>query len=98
LFRCLLLLLALAGCAPPAPRPVTPTAFGGGVGYSQDNLIWVTQWELNRLLFYKGKLDGVLGPDTVGAIKQFEIANDMPVDGQPSGFLLDRLRQTPSGK
>lgn len=99
MFRLVLLVLALAGCAvrPSAPPPpVTPAEVSQS--YYETNLVWMTQWELNRLLFYKGALDGVMGPATASAIRGFETANDMPVDGVPSYFLLDRLRQTPSGK
>ncbi len=55
------------------------------------------QAELNRLLYMKGAIDGVAGPQTVAAIDNFERANGLPVDGAPSAFLLDRLRRTQSG-
>lgn len=99
MFRRVLLVVVLAGCAarPSAPPPpVTPAEVSHS--YYETNLVWMTQWELNRLLYYKGTLDGAMGPSTATAIRSFEAANDMPVDGAPSSFLLDRLRQTPSGK
>ena len=100
MLRRVLLALALSGCmAPPPPvAPSTVSAADISHSYYESNLVWMTQWELNRLTYYKGALDGVLGPSTVAAIRSFETANDMPVDGVPSSFLLDRLRQTPSGK
>ncbi len=61
------------------------------------DLVRAVQAELNRLLYMKGAIDGVAGPQTVNAIGSFERANGLPVDGAPSAFLLDRLRRTPSG-
>lgn len=60
------------------------------------NLVRAVQAELNRLLYMKGLPDGVAGPQTVSAIRAYERANGLPVDGAASPYLLDRLRNTSS--
>lgn len=53
--------------------------------------------ELQRLLVGKGLLtgdpDGVIGPATLEALKTYQRANKLPVDGFPSQTLLQMLRK-----
>ena len=53
--------------------------------------------ELQRLLVTKGLLtgdpDGVIGPATLEALKTYQRANGLPVDGFPSQTLLEKLRK-----
>lgn len=54
-------------------------------------LVLKIQSELNRLGYSAGKADGVLGKQTVKAIKYFQVDSDMAVDGKPSYLLLEAL-------
>jgi peptidoglycan hydrolase-like protein with peptidoglycan-binding domain len=39
---------------------------------------------LRRLGIYSGQVDGILGPDTHGAIEDYQLKNNkLPVTGQP---------------
>ena len=38
---------------------------------------------LRRLEIYSGQVDGILGPDTQRAIKDYQGRNKLPVTGQP---------------
>jgi membrane-bound lytic murein transglycosylase B len=53
--------------------------------------------ELQRLLVAKGLMtgdpDGVIGPATLEALKTYQRANRLPVDGFPSQTLLEMLRK-----
>jgi len=48
-----------------------------------DNEIRSVQAALRRLGIYSGQVDGILGPDTRGAIKNYQVKNKLPVTGQP---------------
>lgn len=72
------------------------------VGYApapvgRPGLVRAVQSQLNRLGYMRSPADGVPGPQTVSAIQSFEAAHGLPVDGAPSPYLLDRLRDTPVG-
>ena len=45
----------------------------------------------NQLGYSAGEPDGVLGKQTVKAIKHFQVDSEMTVDGRPSYLLLDVL-------
>jgi hypothetical protein len=49
------------------------------------------QQRLGRLGYYHGTVDGVIGPQTRGAIAAFERRNGLAVDGTISGSLLNSL-------
>ena len=73
----------------PAYAPPTPA-------YSQSDrgsLIAAVQGELDRLGYLAMPPDGIAGRQTTGAIRTFQEARDLPVDGVASPFLLDRLRE-----
>ncbi|HUC17162.1 MAG TPA: peptidoglycan-binding domain-containing protein [Acetobacteraceae bacterium] len=77
------------GFAPAAPPP-PPVAYPPpGVSLTQ-----AVQIQLIRLGLLQGSADGVLGPQTIGAISNFERANGLPADGAPSPTLLARLQAT----
>ena len=48
-----------------------------------DNEIRSVQVALRRLGTYSGQVDGILGPDTQRAIKDYQGRNKLPVTGQP---------------
>ncbi|HUA78078.1 MAG TPA: peptidoglycan-binding domain-containing protein [Acetobacteraceae bacterium] len=77
------------GFAPaPAAYAPPPSAMSGA------SLTQAVQVQLIRLGYLPPPADGVLGPQTSGAISNFERAVGMPVDGAPSPALLARLQQT----
>lgn len=55
------------------------------------NLIRAVQAKLNEQDFNSGVADGIMGPKTKAAIKAFQGAKDLPVDGKISDNLLKAL-------
>jgi|GEM_PF-617703 len=51
------------------------------------------QTALNKRGYAAGEPDGVLGEQTVKAIKHFQVDSDMAVDGKASYFLLKVLKE-----
>jgi peptidoglycan hydrolase-like protein with peptidoglycan-binding domain len=47
---------------------------------------------LTKAGFYKGKEDGIYGKQTRAAVKKYQKENSMPVTGQLSDSLLDKLK------
>jgi hypothetical protein len=64
-----------AAAAPAAAAPAAPPA-----APAQGNVTGI-QKALQKLGFDPGKIDGLLGPKTQAAIKQFQQANSLPADG-----------------
>ena len=60
-------------------------------GYNA-SLVASVQRRLGQLGYYRGVVDGVVGPQTRGAIAAFEDINGLVVDGRISRPLLDTLR------
>jgi hypothetical protein len=58
-------------------------------------LVRAVQSELIRLSYLSGNADGQLGGRTSGAIRSFERAGGLPVDGTVSPRLLAKLQSTP---
>lgn len=79
------------GYMPPAPV-YEPAAYPASAG-----LVRAIQLELNRLGFRSGRADGVMGAQTAASIREFESTHGLPPDGAPTPYLLDRLRETPTG-
>jgi hypothetical protein len=52
-----------------------------------DNEIRSVQAALRQRGTYSGQVDGILGPDTQRAIKDYQIKNQRPVTGQPDQWL-----------
>jgi peptidoglycan hydrolase-like protein with peptidoglycan-binding domain len=48
-----------------------------------DDEIKSVQAALRRLGIYSGQVDGILGPDTKRAVKDYQVENKLPVTGQP---------------
>ena len=48
-----------------------------------DNEIRSVQAALRRLAIYSDQIDGILGPDTHRAIKDYQVKKKLPVTGQP---------------
>jgi peptidoglycan hydrolase-like protein with peptidoglycan-binding domain len=54
-------------------------------------MVAAVQQRLGRLGYYHGVVDGVIGPQTRGAIGAFENRNGLAVDGTTSRPFLDTL-------
>ena len=54
-------------------------------------MVVAVQRSLGQLGYYHGVFDGVVGPQTRGAIAAFESRNGLAVDGSISGRLLNEL-------
>jgi hypothetical protein len=59
---------------------------------SYKDLVLKIQSALNQRGYSAGEPDGVLGEQTVKAIKHFQVDNEMTVNGTASYFLLEVLR------
>lgn len=70
---------------PPAPAPVRPRA----------ELIADIQRELSRRGYYDGAPDGIYGPKTDAAIRDFEHGASLRPSSEPSEALLQTIRQSP---
>jgi Putative peptidoglycan binding domain len=83
-----------------------PYSYGGGYPYSGYNnyysyytptygynasMVAAVQQRLGQLGYYHGVVDGVIGPQTRGAIAAFESRNGLAVDGTISRPLLNTL-------
>jgi hypothetical protein len=83
-----------------------PYSYGGGYPYSGYNnyysyytptygynasMVAAVQRRLGQLGYYHGVVDGVIGPQTRGAIAAFESRNGLGVDGSISRPLLNQL-------
>jgi hypothetical protein len=80
--------------APPKPaeasaRKLEAPLSGASIA---DNLTLDTQYILQTLGYFKGQVDGRLGPDTEAAIKQFEMDIKIEPTGRPTEILLKQLR------
>lgn len=52
----------------------------GKIKVGNNGVRWL-QWELQRLKFYSGRIDGFFGPQTEKAVKAFQKAKGLTVDG-----------------
>lgn len=78
----------------PDANTVRPSVYSSNKNNSIEadtTLVLKIQDSLNMLGYSAGKADGVLGKQTVKAIKHFQVDNEMLVDGKPSYWLLDVL-------
>ena len=50
------------------------------------------QTQLIRLGYRPGRVDGIIGPITMAAIKAYQSDHNLPADGQPTDELLERLK------
>jgi Putative peptidoglycan binding domain len=56
-----------------------------------DDEIRSVQAALQRLGIYSGQVDGILGPETQRAVKDYQVENKLPVTGQPDQRLTALL-------
>jgi peptidoglycan hydrolase-like protein with peptidoglycan-binding domain len=61
------------------------------VTLSQDTIVAVQQ-ELSQLGYYQGPIDGVIGPQTVKAVRLFQSHDNLSVTGQIDSSTLQALR------
>lgn len=59
--------------------------------YDGDSLVAELQSSLARAGFYRGAIDGIMGPETRRAIRAFERAHGLPVDGVIDDQLLSTM-------
>ncbi|MEJ0015153.1 MAG: peptidoglycan-binding domain-containing protein [Acetobacteraceae bacterium] len=78
----------------PGFTPMMVAMPGRGTGGGDPALVRAVQVELVRLDYLKDPPDGVSGPRTVGAIRDFERANGLPTSGAATNRLLARLRSS----
>jgi hypothetical protein len=71
----------------PAPAPVAQPAVASGPTVAE------IQSRLTLMGYDPGPVDGICGPRTQAAIRQYQQEHGLPLDGQPSVALADRLRQ-----
>jgi hypothetical protein len=62
-----------------------------GRGQGSGNLVVAVQQELARAGYYRGAIDGVIGDGTRRAIRAYERANGLPVDGRIDDDLLSQM-------
>jgi len=83
--------------AAPAPRaastPIPPQRPETAAVQVRSDLVADVQRELNGLGFYGDAIDGLLGPRTGQAIRDFEQAQGLKITGEPSPMLLDVMRR-----
>jgi hypothetical protein len=72
------------GAAPPAYS-------GEAIGYGGSSVIAQVQQILARSGYYHGAIDGVIGSGTRGAIREYERAHGLAVDGRINHQLLARM-------
>jgi len=75
----------------PKPATVSPEK------QAYRNLVRGVQGELNRIGYAAGPADGVSGPRTRQAIRAYQTAENITVDGRVSQSLLSRLRKKSPG-
>lgn len=61
-------------------------------GTPRSGLVYDTQVALEYLGYSPGPLDGVYGPGTADAIRQYQSANQLSVTGRPSRQLLEHMQ------
>lgn len=59
-------------------------------------LVREIQAELQERGYYRGAVDGIVGPMTLSAVRLFERDAGLPVDGRVRADLLDKLRTRPA--
>lgn len=76
--------------APPAYYPARPVYYGREVG--SDSIAVDVQRKLSDFGYYRGPIDGVVGPGTRSAIAAYQRENDLEVTGSINGRLLRSMR------
>jgi peptidoglycan hydrolase-like protein with peptidoglycan-binding domain len=91
----------LAESPAPRPRPAEPVAAPAAapakaVARTPGEIINDIQRELARRGYYDGGVDGLYGPKTDGAIRDFEQANGLKPSTEPSETLLAAIVKAPA--
>ena len=81
--------------AVPLPRPAVRTEAGGSSGRTRADLVADIQRELAKRNFYDGPSDGISGPKTDAAIRDFIQAAGLKVAAEPTDDLLRTLARSP---
>jgi hypothetical protein len=68
-----------------------PSASGSGSGSGWQNENQALQARLAQLGFYRGRIDGVVGPETEAAIRAFQASRRLRVSGELDRETLDAL-------
>lgn len=76
----------------PATPTVTPPSLQ--IGFTGSNEVRALQKRLKELGWYKGSVDGDFGPATQEAVKGFQKANGLTVDGKAGTKTLEKLRSS----
>src|SRR5204862_1719668 len=83
--------------AMPRARPESLVSVKPDVGMrSRADIITDIQRELSRRGLYDGPVDGVLGPKTDSAIRDFETSAKLKATGEPTEELLRTLMRAPA--
>ncbi len=77
------------------PAPVTPKLVAPHAPRTPGEIITDIQRELGRRGYYDGPVDGLYGPRTDGAIRDFERAAGLKPSAQPSEALLQAITRSP---
>jgi peptidoglycan hydrolase-like protein with peptidoglycan-binding domain len=78
----------------PAPTPrAMPALAPQQAAPSRGELLAAVQTELTRMGFYKGTVDGIDGPRTDAAIRDFQAAANLRQTGEADAALLDLMRR-----
>ena len=77
--------------------PAYPAAVSPGPTNAVDPFTRFVQAELQRHGYDVGPTDGLLGPRTKTAIREYQQRNGLPVDGSPSHSLLDHMQAHQAG-
>lgn len=76
-----------------ASNPNLPTNMSGSQAERGNAaLVRAIQTELKRRGYYDSSIDGIYGIGTNAAISDYQLDNNLAVDGQPTQMLLDHLR------
>jgi len=70
---------------------VAPAGEAGALGTAQ---LKALQQALNEMGFDAGTPDGLLGPRTQTALRQYQAMHDLPADGYPAPSVLAHVAQT----
>jgi hypothetical protein len=72
-------------------QPVYDQSYGGGYDQSANSSVAAAQDKLARDGFYRGQIDGVMGPETRHAIVRFQSSRGLRVNGELTSETLDAL-------
>jgi peptidoglycan hydrolase-like protein with peptidoglycan-binding domain len=85
----------MPGVATTYPRLFAGTIYERAPAQLQENVLFAVQGELLRRGFYRGIIDGQLGPATTDAIMRFQQDQGMPITGRLDSDTLNELRALP---